>query len=75
MTSSVQPRALDSAVARALALIGQPRNENCPRCGAASVHQTAILAPHTALSAALACNIDPQRLYRALRMRKKAEAA
>ena len=69
-----KPRPLDPAVARALALIGQQRQGECPRCGAAPVHQTAILAPHTALSAALACNVDPQRLYYALRMRKKTEA-
>ena len=62
----------DPAIERALALIGQPRQEDCPRCGAAVVHQTVFPRLHSVMSAALACNVDPQRLYRALRMRKKA---
>ena len=63
-----------AALTAALALIGTERAP-CPTCGRP---QGAVIYgrhPHTANSAAKACGIDPQVVYRELTRRKKEAAA
>ena len=61
-----------AALARALALVGQPRDV-CPTCGGdvRAPMGGSYLGTHTPNSAALACGIDPQSLYRQLKRMKK----
>ena len=66
--------ATDTAtIARALALIGTPR-EVCEKCGAPTRAGTKFYGGmvHTARSAALTCGLDPQVVYRAVRKAKPA---
>ena len=60
-------------VAKAVALVGQPR-ERCSACGTVLGSASNASAVHTVNSAALACNVAASRVYAAIKRQRKATA-
>ncbi len=65
-------RADPQALARALAMIGKPK-EPCPTCGRPPGKVIYGNTPHGAYSAAKACGLDPQVVHRAAKKQRAAQ--